>query len=248
MRTCLLVALSTVSWCVVGCKTWHPSPVGSSWESGVRSVAGWRTSAGIESLDRITVVERTATVQPNYDADYIMTAYNAVSSLLATARPAIDGNDAFDRTRPVIYATTVDLNNYSTTSNFGRLMGEALATALTQHWRNKVVKMTLRQGSVPIVPNQGEFLLSREVQDLATDYHAGAVLVSSYSVALDKVYVAVELINVDFNSVVASTMFEIPLGPRTVALLNNQQFPSPLSPSAVSYVTKTQSRYPGARQ
>ena len=76
------------------------------------------------------------------------------------------------------------------------------------------------------INGSGEFLLSRDMQQLALDYNAGAVLVSTYSVALDKVYVNIQLVNVNHNAVVASTMFDIPLGPRTLSLLRNVEFPS----------------------
>ncbi|HBZ97682.1 MAG TPA: hypothetical protein DEO57_07535, partial [Phycisphaerales bacterium] len=172
-----------------------------------------------------------------YDADYTKTAYNAISHLLATARPAMgnhvydtEGNEslvatsAFDSTLPVLYSTTVDLNDYDSTTNFGRLMSEALATALTQHWENKVINVNVRQGSMPILPREGEFILSRNAQELAIDYNAGAVLLSTYSVALDRVFVNVELVNVNHNDVVAAVQFDIPLGPRTEALLRNIEF------------------------
>jgi hypothetical protein len=242
LRYACSALIASTMFGLVGCKAWHSVPASDSWESGVSSVARWRTSEGINALDKITVVERTATVQPNYDANYIRTAYNAISNLLATARPSIVCEDAFDSQRPVLYATTVDLNNVRATSNFGRLMSESLATALTQHWRSKVIKMTVRQGSIPIIPRQGEFILSREVLDLASDYQAGAVLVSTYSVALDKVYISVDLVNVDQNAVVASTMFSVPLGPRTYALLNNQLYPSDAAGSAVSFARPTAGR------
>jgi len=100
----------------------------------------------------------------------------------------------------------------------------------------------LRQGSVPIIPREGEFLLSREAMEVATDYNAGAVMVSTYTVALDKVYINVELINVNHNAVVASTMFWVPLGPRAYALLNGQEYPSTSPDSAVSYTRKTVGR------
>jgi len=131
---------------------------------------------------------------------------------------------AFDSTLPVLYSTTVDLNDYDSTTNFGRLMSEALATALTQHWENKVINVNVRQGSMPILPREGEFILSRNAQELAIDYNAGAVLLSTYSVALDRVFVNVELVNVNHNDVVAAVQFDIPLGPRTEALLRNIEF------------------------
>jgi hypothetical protein len=218
--------LGAVGLSLAGCNTWESVPQSASWESGATSAAGWKTHAGRRAQERILVTEPTVTRLPTYDADYIRTAYNAISQMLATARPAMDGGDSFDRNRPVLYSTTVNLNNYGDTSNFGRLQSEALATALTQHWRNKVLKMTLRHGDVEVVPAGGEFLLSREARQLALDYNAGAALVSTYSVALDKVYVNASLVNVDQNAVVASVMFEIPLGPRTLAMLRNQQFPS----------------------
>jgi TolB-like protein len=118
----------------------------------------------------------------------------------------------------------VNLNGYEKTTNFGRVIGESMATSLTQHWRNKVIKMTLRENNVPIIPQNGEFLLSREIRDLAKQFDAGTVMVSSYSTAIDKVYINVELVNVDQNAVVAATMYAIPLGPRTESLLKNFEF------------------------
>jgi len=224
-----------------GCGRWHAQPPTGHWESGATSQADWRVRQNRGAQNHITVLEPVQTSLPTVDANYERTAFNAISHMLATARPP-QGNhveetqeplhdlglvafDAFDSTLPVLYATTVDLNDFDKTTNFGRLMAESLATALTQHWENKVIKATLRQGSMPILPRQGEFLLSRDMQELALDYNAGAVLLSTYSVALDKVYVTVELVNVHHNAVVASCIFDIPLGPRTLALLKGVEYP-----------------------
>lgn len=224
-RHAVMSGLGFLAMCTSGCLTWESSSPGRMWESGKAGSAAWKTNAGRGALGEITVVERYPTREQLHDADYIETSYNAIGHLLATSRPNIAGDDAFDSTLPVIYSTTVDLNDYDKTTNFGRVMAESLATALTQHWRNKVIKMTLRQGSSPIVPREGEFLLSREAVEIASDFNAGAVLVSTYSVSIDKVYVNLELINVHHNAVVAATMFDIPLGPRTMALLKNREFP-----------------------
>jgi TolB-like protein len=207
-----------------GCGAWESNPKIRMWESGTTSSAGWKTNLGRPALGQITVNEDFCTTKPCFDADYIESAYNAVSNLLATARPDINGDDSFDSHRPVLCASTVNLNDYEKTTNFGRVIGESMATALTQHWRNKVIKMTLRENNIPIIPQNGEFLLSREIRDLAKSFDAGSVLVSSYSTAIDKVYVNVELINVDQNAVVAATMYAIPLGPRTEAMLKNFEF------------------------
>jgi hypothetical protein len=169
---------------------------------------------------RVLVTDVACTRRPCYDANYIETAYRAVTYMLDHARDSIIGDDNIDLTRPVIWASTVNLNNYGETSNFGRLMGETLAIALQNHRQSKMIQMTLRQGNVPITP-QGEFLLTRDMKDLATKFNAGAALVSSYSVAVDKVYVQCSLINVDQNTLVASVQMALPLGPRTEAMLKN---------------------------
>ena len=242
----ILVAAILPLW-AAGCSNqWQSSNPGSHWESGnVDSAAQWRARGGRGLQKHITVLDPTQTSKPTVDANYERTAYNAISHMLATARPPqgshvedtqglLDDNgmiaaDAFDSTRPVLYSTAVNLNDYDETTNFGRLMSEALATALTQHWENKVINMNLRQGSVPVIPRQGEFLLSRNISELAMDFNAGAVMLTTYTVALDKVYVNVEMVNVHHNAVVAAVMFDIPLGPRTEALLRGVEFPDAMA-------------------
>jgi hypothetical protein len=173
-------------------------------------------------------LDGTYTQQPLTDANYTETSYAAMHYLLANVRPPIMGEDAFDATRPILWASCVDLNDYQRTNHFGRLMGESLAIAMQNHRKTKLIHMNLRQSDVPITP-AGEFFLTRDVEKLADHFNAGAVLVSSYSVAIDKVYVQVQLINVDQNAVVGAVQFAIPNGPRTMALLRDEQFPSEAS-------------------
>lgn len=177
---------------------------------------------------RNVVVLDGHTHQSSIDADYIETSYRAMHYLLGNARGNIMGDDAFDASRPVIWASTVDLNNYGRTTNFGRLMGESLAIAMQNHRKNKMIQMTLRQGTVPVT-SDGEFLLTRDARDLATKFNAGAALVSTYSVAVDRVYVQCSLINVDQNTIVGAVQFDLPLGPRTEALLKGVTYPADAS-------------------
>jgi TolB-like protein len=243
MKAILIAAVLPL--CAASCAQWQSSNAGSHWEGGRSGHAGWRANGNRHLQKRIVVLESIQTAMPTVDANYEQTAYNAISHMLSTARPpqgnhvedvqgpadddGMVGDDAFDPTRPVLYSTAVNLNDYDETTNFGRLMSEALATALTQHWENKVINMNLRQGSLPVVPRQGEFLLSRDMNELAMDFNAGAVMLTTYSVALDKVYVNVELVNVHHNAVVAAVMFDIPLGPRTEALLRGIEFPEAMA-------------------
>ena len=182
------------------------------------------------------VTDASPTALTSYDANYTETAYRAVQYMLWNARDQIVGDDAFDSTRPVLCAVAVDLNDMNKTTNFGRLMGQSLKTALQAQRSNKIIEVDLRQAEMPIVQgeNAGEFLLSRNLRTLAPHFNAGAALVSTYSIALNKVYVTVELINVDQNVIVAAHQFEVPIGPRTWALLTNKELP-PEADSILQY-------------
>lgn len=152
-------------------------------------------------------------VYDNYgdrDVDLIQTAYNAIDHLLEqTAR--------VDPARPILVATVVNLDDVEDTSTFGRLTGQFLASRLAHHGF-AVVHTTVRQGSV-VIKQEGEFLLSRDVQELAADYNAAAVLVSTYTLGLDNVYLSVKLVNAPGSQVVAAVDYAIPKGPRTRSML-----------------------------
>ncbi|MBC8202182.1 MAG: hypothetical protein H8E86_09060 [Planctomycetes bacterium] len=224
----VLIGATLLGATLLGCEQWNHHS-GNHWEQGKKSAANWKVNNDRDAQEHILELDSGCTTLPCYDANYEKTSYNAVSHLLATAHPPAGEMEVFNKDRSVLYSTTVDLNNYAETTNFGRIMSEQLATALVQHWQNDLVKMTLRQSSTPIIPQEGEFLLSRNVRDLATDYNAGAVLTSTYSVAIDKVYINVQLINVDFNTVVGAVTYSIPLGPRTLGLLKNAELASEIA-------------------
>ena len=217
-KTFLQIGAALLATSLLGCEGWSHR-TGNHWEQGQPGAANWKVNNDRDAQDHILELDPSPTHLPIYDANYEKTSYNAVSHLLSTAHPPAGQIEVFNPSRAVLYSTTVDLNDYTNTTNFGRLHAELFSTALVQHWENDLIKMTLRQSTAPILPQQGEFLLSREVQDLAVDYNAGAVLISTYSVAPDKVYLNLQLINVDFNTVVAATSYSIPLGPRTIGML-----------------------------
>jgi hypothetical protein len=175
----------------------------------------------------VVVTDCGYTTRPLWDANYTATAYRAIDVLLSNANRPGKSSQPFDPSRPVLYSTTVDLNDYTATTDFGRLISESFATAMTQHGVKRMIKSTLRENFQPIIPQNGEFLLSRDVEDLAKSFNAGAVLLSTYSVSIDRVYLSMQLVNVDHNFVCGAVQFNIPLGPRTMAMLKNQGFPEP---------------------
>ena len=83
--------------------------------------------------------------------------------------------------------------------------------------------MTIRSTDIPIIPQEGEFILSRDVRDLAQSINTSAVLVSTYSVSIDKVYINAQLVDADTNSIVGAVSYSLPMGPRTRTMLKNIQ-------------------------
>jgi TolB-like protein len=94
---------------------------------------------------------------------------------------------------PILVATLVTLEDLGSSSNLGRLVSEQLSSRLTQHGY-LVPELNLR-GTVLIRSEQGELLLSRDVRQVALSHHAQAVLVGTYAVGADVVYVHVELVD-----------------------------------------------------
>lgn len=169
--------------------------------------------AGCDCAQRITVTDGSC----HKDADLIQTTYRAVDCLVSKT--------GADPSRRVLVATVVNLDNVKDTSTFGRLLGEFLAARLTHHG-HPVVHMTVRQGSVLIKP-EGEFLLSRDMRELARDYDAQAVLVSTYTVSSDKVFVSIKLVRAEDSTITAAIDFAVPKGPRTTELLGSTTGESP---------------------
>lgn len=226
--------LTTSCSLLIGCEGWNHH-MADHWEQGKNGAAEWKVNNDRDAQDHILELEKTNTRWATYDADYEKSAYNAISHLLATAHPRVKSGflefnksdiAPFDSSKPVLYSTTVDLNDYTNTTNFGRLQSELLATALVQHWQNDVMKMTIRSTEFPIIPQEGEFILSRDVRDLAESMSARAVLVSTYSVSIDKVYINVQLVDTDSYSIVGAVSYSIPTGPRTRSMLKNIQMAS----------------------
>ncbi|MBN2446636.1 MAG: hypothetical protein JXO22_07920 [Phycisphaerae bacterium] len=147
------------------------------------------------------------------DADLVRTTYQAVDCLLYL----MPADSAPDPKRRVLVATSVNLDEVRDTSTFGRLNGELLAARLAQKGYS-VVHLTIRQGSVAI-NDQGQFALSRDIQKLAANYDTGAVLVSTYTLAPEKVFISLKLVNAEANTVVSAIDYAIPKGPQTQALL-----------------------------
>ncbi|MFP8967954.1 FlgO family outer membrane protein [Pokkaliibacter sp. CJK22405] len=163
--------------------------------AGLLSLAATLTLAGCE----------TDSVKPAApeSANLVTTSQDAATKLLSQLAPA-------DRpTQPVMVASYVNIDELSESSTLGRTLAEQMASSLTQQGI-PVVELKLRN-ALFIQEGNGEFLLSRELKDISRSHQAQMVVVGTYAVARQNVYVSTRLVRVADNRIMASDDYRLPM-------------------------------------
>lgn len=119
----------------------------------------------------------------------------------------------------LIVTSLADVDALGQSSRFGRMVGQHLATAITDRGYN-VVELLLSD-TIYIDKAQGEFVLTRDVGTLARDFDADAVVVGTYAVAQDRVYVTTKVVRAEDARILSGHTFELMLGPNTRGLVRN---------------------------
>lgn len=126
--------------------------------------------------------------------------YAAVDSLIT------QHSDRADIGR-LLVATLVDINDVNRTSMFGRQVTEYMSARLTQRDFD-VIHATVRQDHMIVRPD-GQFLLSRDIRNLVADYNAKCVVVGTYGLVQDYVFVSLKLVSTVDDSTLAATDFTV---------------------------------------
>lgn len=144
----------------------------------------------------------------SYQPSLIEFTYPAADRLVFNLGQGIDEKkQPLRMDQPLLVASFVELDNLEKTSTFGRLVAEQMASRLTQKGFS-LVELKLRE-QLYIQAGAGEFALSREVQKISREQNAQGVLVGTYSVVQDFVYVSVKIVRGD-GRVYAAHDFAIP--------------------------------------
>jgi TolB-like protein len=161
----------------------------------------------------------TACVSPNYmaakNSEFTRANYEAVDKLMAVTAVPID------KYSPLLVATVVNIDSMGSSSRFGRLVSEQVASRLTQ-LGFIVTEMKLRN-DVYIQEGTGELLLSRDVRDLSKNYKAQVVVVGNYAVAAGYVYLTLKAVTVTDNRVITAVNYVLPVSGETQALLQPRE-------------------------
>jgi TolB-like protein len=118
----------------------------------------------------------------------------------------------------IMAASFVNIDDLTESSTLGRIVSEQIASRLAQHGF-KIVEVKLRQESVFIKEGEGEFLLSREVLSLGETRGAHAVLVGTYAVSKNFIFLSVRVVRTEDNSVVTGYDYELPNDSTTRSML-----------------------------
>jgi TolB-like protein len=135
----------------------------------------------------------------------------ACAKLIRRAKHTNKRKDTF------LVVSFADLSALSQSSQLGRLMGQDCSTEFVNDGYQ--VTEPLFADALYIDPSQGELMLSRNLEVLAQDHDATAVVVGTYTVGRNTVYANARLIRSNDALVLSAVSFEIPLTPEVGQLI-----------------------------
>lgn len=153
----------------------------------------------------------------NYQMNtFIRANYQAADALSASANL----HRQMSKQVPILVATLVNIDSLTESSRLGRIISEQLQARLSQHGY-PVVELKLR-GNLFVKQDQGELLLSREIKDISTNHKAQAVVVGTYAVANNYVFINLKVVGND-NILLGSYDYSLDLDADTKAMLANMR-------------------------
>jgi TolB-like protein len=142
---------------------------------------------------------------------FIPTNQQAAITLLAQAKSSLISG------QPLIVATLVDINALERSSTMGRMISEQISAAFSRSGYN-MIEMKFRE-NVYIKQAEGELLLTREITDVAKLHNAQAVVVGTYGVAADIVFINLKVVQPGSNVVLAAHDYALPIDDNIRAML-----------------------------
>lgn len=143
---------------------------------------------------------------------FIRANYQAADALSASANI----HREMPKQVPILVATLVNIDSLTESSRLGRIISEQLQARLSQHGYS-VVELKLR-GNLFVKQDQGVLLLSREIKDITTNHKAQAVVVGTYAVANNHIFINLKVVGND-NILLGSYDYSLDMDADTKAML-----------------------------
>lgn len=152
----------------------------------------------------------------NGEADLIHVGYMLADALVAELRK---NQPPLGYHHPMLVATFVNRSNMDLTSEMGMVMADHISSRITQHGYT-VMEPKLRK-EFSIRKEQGELMLSRDIDKLFQENRAYAAVVGSYSESRSLLDFTVKIVEIKTRHVLASADLRLPLGENARDLLMN---------------------------
>lgn len=137
--------------------------------------------------------------------------YAAVAELMKRYQTPVSANNATGSNSgaPFIVATLVNIDQLEQSSTLGRLISEQVTSRMAQLGFS-VVELKVRNG-VYMKRNEGEFMLTREIKEVASNHQAQAVIVGTYAESSTLIYINLKLVNPTNSMILAAYDYALPL-------------------------------------
>jgi len=123
-------------------------------------------------------------------------------------------------TGSILTASFVNINNLSESCPLGRIIAEQISSRMAQNGY-KLIDMKLRTNSIYIKEGKGEFLLSREIQEISKTQNSDYAIVGTYAVAEKSVYISMRIVDTSDNSIITGYDYQLGLNYQTESLLKS---------------------------
>ena len=119
--------------------------------------------------------------------------------------------------RPIVVATSVNVDDLSESSTFGRLASQLVASRLAQ--LGYQVRDVTYTRVLSVTPETGEMVLSREASKLAAQYDAQAVVAGAYAIGGERIYLNLRLLDANDGRLLSTVDLSVPLNEDTQRMI-----------------------------
>jgi len=162
----------------------------------------------VGALLAATLLGCTSTRVPEEPTYEVAAAHPFVAANRAAVKQLLNGV-APGLVSPLLVATMVDVNDLRVSSPLGRTLSEQISSGAVAAGID-VREIKLR-GDVYVREQTGELLLSRELKDIVRVHQAAGVLVGTYAVSRQYVFVNIKLVRADSGQILRSHDYALPL-------------------------------------
>ncbi|MBE9399379.1 hypothetical protein IOQ59_19120 [Pontibacterium sp. N1Y112] len=135
---------------------------------------------------------------------------DVVSELTKARKPLFDKLvSPLSKDKPIISASFANIDDLTTSSTFGRMASEVISSGMTARGY-RVIEVKMRD-SLFIKQRAGEFMLSRNLQNISEEHDAQAVMLGTYAIGGNSLYVNARLVRTIDNIIIGSHDFMLPL-------------------------------------